>query len=192
MATIRSNIPEKAQQYLQDVFSDAERGVYRAMVKTSMVGESRVKGAMEKEAYDTGRLLRSVTSQIKKLPDELRLTIGSNLEYALAVEEGRKPGKWPNLNALVKWTARKLRQKGVNARVNVTFDQLKQMAKKKNKGGGASTQAKVARQHLSFLYLVGRKIAKKGIREKLIFKRIEEGLLAYFRAEAMKELSSFR
>ena len=195
MVRVRSDIPQKAEQYLQETFSQAEAAVRRAMVKTSLVGESRVKGIMEREAYDTGRLLRSVTSEIKRMPNEIRLIIGSNLEYAPMVEHGRKPGSghgknFPNLNALVKWTGRKLRQQGISARVNITFDQLKEMAKTKKKSGEASSQAKIARKHLSFVYLVGRKIATKGIREKHIFKRIEEGLLAYFRAEALKELNS--
>ena len=38
----------------------------------------------------------------------------------------------------------------------------------------------------------GRKIATRGIKQKLIFKRIEDGLLAFFRAEAQKELNLVR
>lgn len=192
MVQVRSNIPEKAQEYLQELLSETERVAYRAAVKTSLVGESRVKGIMQKEAYDTGRLLRSVTSEIKQSPDELKLIIGSNLEYAVTVEYGRKKGKWPNLTALVKWTGRKLREKGINARVNITFDQLKQMAGGKRKNGQASKQSEIARKHLSFVYAVGMNISKKGIKEKLIFKRIEDGLLGYFRNELQKELQSLR
>ncbi len=192
MVFIRSDIEQKSKAWLADVERQTEAAVYRAMVKTGLVGEARVKGIMQKEAYDTGRLLRSVAFSIIKGKDELRLILGSNLEYALYVEEGRKPGKWPSLNGLVKWVGRKMREKGINARVNVTFDQLKQMAKEKNKTGAASTQAKIARQQLAMLYLVGRKIATKGIRQKLIFKRIEDGLLAYFRAEVQRELNSIR
>lgn len=192
MVVVRSDIAEKGQKYIQELSKQVDAAVYRAAVRTGLVGESRVKGIMEREAFDTGRLLRSVTTQIIKGNDQLRLLIGSNLDYALFVEEGRKPGKWPNVNDLVGWVARKLRKQGINARVNVTFDQLKQMAKSKKKSGEISSQAKIARQHLAALYLIGRKIATKGIRQKLIFKRIEDGLLRFFRAEVQKEIDSLQ
>lgn len=188
MVIVRSDIVPKAQAFLKDVERQAEAAVLKAMIRTSIVGEKRVKGVMQKEAYDTGRLLRSVTSEIQRGNDEIRLILGSNLEYAIHVEEGRKPGKWPNVNALLKWVGRQLRHKGINTRVNVTLEQLKQMAR--TGGKPATDQQKAYRKHLEVLYLVGRKIATKGIRGKLIFKRLEEGLLAYFRQEAQKELNA--
>lgn len=192
MATVRTNIAQKGQEWLQDVERQVEAAVYRALVKTGLIGESRVKGAIQKEAYDTGRFLRSVTWQIVKGNDDLRLILGSNLDYSIDIELGRKAGKWPNLNAMVKWVGRKMREKGINARVNVSFEQLKAMARGDKKRKKPTAQQKVARQQLSMLYLVGRKIATKGIREKMIFKRIEDGLLSYFRAEVQKELNLIR
>lgn len=188
MVTFKSDIPEKADKWLKDIEKHAEAATRRAMVKTGLVGEIRVKAIIEKEAYDTGAGLRSVHHTITKKGDELRLSLSASAAHMIFVEEGRKPGKWPNLNALVKWVGRQLRRKGVNTRVNVTFDQLKQLARTGGRPANAAQQA--ARQHLAMLYLVGRKIATRGIKEKMIFKRLEAGMLAFFRAELLKELKS--
>lgn len=192
MVTIKSNIEQVAVQWAKDAEKKLAAAVHRALTKTGMVGEARIKGIIEKEAYDTGRFLRSVNSVIYVSPDNMRLVIGTDVAYAIYLEHGRKPGKWPNLDALVKWVGRRLREKGVNATVNVTFDQLKEMAKTRGKKGGSTAKAKVAREHLAALYLIGRKIATKGIREKLIFKRIEDGLLAYFRSQLQTEINALQ
>jgi hypothetical protein len=189
MIVVRSDIVQKSDQYLKELEKQAEAAVLRAMIRTSLVGEKRVKGIAEREAYDTGRFLRSIKSDIRRSADEMILTIGSNLDYAITLEHGRKPGKWPNLDALTSWVGRMLRRKGLNTRVNVSFDQLKTLARV-GKGNKATEQQKAYRKHLEVLFLVGRKIATKGVRQKLIFKRLEEGLLAYFRVEAQKELDA--
>lgn len=187
MVKIQSNIEQVADEWLEDVEQQVEDATYRAMVKTGLVGEARVKSIVEKEAHDTGRLLRSINAEIKKSGVNMELVIGTNLEYAVYLEEGRKPGKWPNLDALTKWVGRKLREQGVATRVNIKFDQLKQLAR--TNGKKATKQQQAYRAHLSALYLIGRKIATKGIRGKYIFKRLEDGLLAYFRKELADELS---
>src|SRR5436305_974333 len=110
MVTIRSDIPEKGDEWLQGLQKQVEDIVYRALVKAALLGEQQVKGIIEKEAYDTGRLLRSVTSTILKSPYLMRLVLGTNLDYAIFVEQGRKPGKWPNLDALVSWCGRHMRR----------------------------------------------------------------------------------
>lgn len=190
MVVIRSNIVPEADRYISRIGAHVEAAVLRAAQRTALLGEARVKSIIEKEAYDTGRFLRSVTSKILREGDLLRIIIGSALEYAIFIEKGRKPGRWPNLDALVAWVGRKLRKQGINARVNVTFDQLLELARSGHKP--ATAQQKAYRQQLAAIYLIGRKIATKGIREKLIFKRIQDGLLAYFRAEAQKELKLIR
>lgn len=187
MVVIRSNLVPRAQAYLKALEKQAEAAIYQAMIKTAVVGEARVKGIIEKEAYDTGRLLRSVNSKITHSPNQLKLVIGTNLEYAYYLEHGRKPGKFPNLDALVKWVGRKLRRQGIGTRVNVSFDQLKALAK-----SAKGEQKKAYRAHLSAVYLIGRKIATKGVREKFIFKRLEDGLLAYFRKQAYDQLRSIQ
>ncbi len=187
MVTIRSNIPEMAEKWAQVTRQAILDAVYRAMVRTALEGESRLKSIIEKEAYDTGRFLRSVNSKIYVSPQELRLIIGSALGYAINIEEGRKPGKWPNISELIKWVGRKLRRQGINTRVNVTLDQLKALAKT---GGKAPTEAQKAyRMHLSALFLIGRKIATKGVKEKLFFARMQQQILAFFHAEVQNELN---
>ena len=188
MIVVKSNIVEKADDFLSELERLMEAGVHRALVKTAIVGETRVKGIVEREAYDTGRFLRSVTSTISKGANDLKLVLGTNLDYAVDIEFGRKPGKWPNLDDIVKWCGRKLRAKGVNTRVNVTYDELKALARTGRKKPTAQQEA--YRTHLSFVFLVGRKIATRGIRQKLIFKRIEPGLLAYFRTLVERELDA--
>lgn len=191
MVRVRSNIGSEAEKWLKEQEVDLRGAVMLAMKRTQLTGEARIKGIIEKEAHDTGRFLRSITSNISTEADQIILAIGTNLEYAVAIEEGRKPGKWPNLNALVKWVGRKLREKGINARVNITFDQLKAMARSGNgKKKKKNSEAVIARQHLAMLYLVGRKIATKGIRQKLIFKRIEAGLQAYLADQIAKEIKA--
>jgi hypothetical protein len=190
MVTIKSNISEKGDEFFNRIDKQMELAVTRAMTRTALLGEARVKSIMEKEAYDTGRLLRSVVSKIIKSPDLMRLVIGSNLSYAAAIEQGRKPGKWPNLDALTAWVGRKLRQNGVNAKVNVTFDQLKALAR--TGGKKATKQQQAYRKQLAVIYLVGRKISTKGIRQKLIFQRIQDGLLAWFRQEVQKEIKAIK
>lgn len=186
MVKVKSNIDKVAGDWEKELKALVEGAVRRAMTKTGLVGESRAKGVLEREAFDTGRLLRSVNSIIDESGGELRLSIGTALEYAVAIEEGRKPGKFPNATAIVQWSGRQMRRRGMNARVNVTLDQLKQMAR--TNGKPATKQQKVYREQLAMAYLVGRKIATKGIRGKYIFKRLEDGLLAYFRKELEQEL----
>lgn len=190
MVTIRSNVVPAAEAYLKLKQKQIEDAAFRALSRTGIVAEARVKSIIEKEAYDTGRLLRSVKSTIYRSANELRLVVGTNLVYAFFVEFGRKPGKWPNLDALTAWVGRKLRRQGINARVNVTFDQLKELAR--THGKPASAQQRAYRLQLTAIYLIGRKIATKGIRQKLIFRRIQDGVLAYFRVQLARELSLIR
>lgn len=190
MVKVQSDIVAVGDRMLDSLDKKTESAIFRAMQQTGLVGEARVKGIMEKEAYDTGRALRSVTHTVRREGDIMRLVVGTALEYVIAIEKGRKPGKWPNLDALTKWVGRKLRKEGVNTRVNVTFNQLKELAR--TGGKPATAQQKAYRTHLTVLYLVGRKIATRGIRGKMIFQRIQDGLLAYFRAQAQKELNLIR
>lgn len=182
---IVSTIPQAAEAYIKSLEKQADAAVHRSLTKTALIGEARVKGIIEKEAYDTGELLRSVNSFIIKYPNAQKLVVQASAAHGINVEEGRKPGKWPNLNALTKWVGRKLREQGVNTRVNISFDQLKALA-----ASSKGKQKDAYRLHLSVLYMVGRKIATKGIRQKLIFKRIEAGLLRYFRDTLVKEFQS--
>lgn len=186
MAKITSNARQVGKQLRTGVEKRVVDGTRRAMTKTALVGESRIKGIVQREAFDTGMLLRSINSVIDQLPNEMKMTIGTNLEYAYFIEFGRKPGKFPNLDALVGWTARKLKAQGINTRVNVSFSQLQDLAR--TGGKRATKQQQAYRAHLSAIYLIGRKIATKGIEQKLIFTRVQNGLLRFFRNELIKQL----
>lgn len=180
-----STIPQKADAYFKALEKKVDDAVYRAMVKTGISAEAKAKRIIELEAYDTGELLRSVNSYVARVPNSMALVVQASAEHGINIEKGRKPGKWPNLNALTKWVGRKLRERGVNTRVNLTFDQLKALAK-----SSTGAQKNAYRTHLSMLYVIGRKIATKGIREKLIFKRIQSAVLKEFRANLMTEFQS--
>jgi hypothetical protein len=119
------------------------------------------------------------------MPTKIVGRIFSELDYAINVEEGRKPGSFPNVDALVAWTGRKLKAQGINTRVTVTFDQLKQLAK-----DATGEQKKAYRQHLAFIYLAGRKIATKGIKAKRIFRSSKRDIENIFHKELEKEFKA--
>lgn len=64
----------------------------------------RLKEQIEQDSYDLGNYANSITYR-KVKPGVVE--VGSPLEYAPVLEYGRKPGKFPNLDALVGRTARK-------------------------------------------------------------------------------------
>ena len=159
------------------------KAVTRAFGKTGIQGEEAAKKNAQRRSFDTGAFHRSIEHEIEQLPQSVLLSVHSDLEYAQFIEEGREPGKFPNLDALVGWTGRKLKSQGINTVTQSSFDNLKQLAK------NATGQKKAAfRQHLAFIYLVGRKIATKGIEEKRIFADIERALRRFFLQELSKEI----
>ncbi len=66
--------------------------------------ETEVKKQMNFDSYDLGNLAGSINT--RKINSNT-VEVGTNLLYWLVREEGREPGKFPNLDALVGWTARK-------------------------------------------------------------------------------------
>ena len=187
---IKSNLPEASKAFLKEIERRAQQAALRAARTAGIRGEALAKRAIAKEAHDTGEGLNSVTHDVVLLPNSVRLAVFAAAEHMYFVEHGRKPGKWPNLDALTKWVGRKLREQGLNTRVNITFDQLKALAKSTGKRGTPTASTKAARAHMQALYLIGRKIANKGIKEKLIFKQIEAEILRLFRVELIKELKA--
>lgn len=89
---------------IDKVIADVEKKSGNALLKVWMYLEQKIKKQVEKDSYDTGQLARSITTQ--KISDE-KVVVGTNLEYALIREYGRRPWKFPPLQALVGWTARK-------------------------------------------------------------------------------------
>lgn len=75
-----------------------------ALKKCWMYLEWKLKEQMYTDSFDTGHLAESITTQ---QVSETKVVVGTNLEYALVREYGRRPWKFPPLDALVWWTARK-------------------------------------------------------------------------------------
>lgn len=75
-----------------------------ALKKVWSVLEEAIRYELESDSYDTGDLVDSVNSKLVRTG---LVEVGSNKEYALAREHWRRPGKYPNFDALVGWAARK-------------------------------------------------------------------------------------
>ena len=89
---------------IDKVLADVEKKSWNALLKVWMYLEQKIKQEVQKDSYDTGQLARSINTQ--KVSDE-KVVVGTNLEYALVREYGRKPWRFPPLQALVGWSARK-------------------------------------------------------------------------------------
>ncbi|HEV7282299.1 MAG TPA: hypothetical protein VGN57_19005 [Pirellulaceae bacterium] len=187
---IKSNIPQVAEAYFKKLEKDAQQAAVRAMRSTMIHGEGKAKRIIAAEAYDTGEGLRSVTHDITVRDSRVTGHLFAAAPHMWWVEHGRKPGSFPNLDAMTKWVGRKLKERGVNTRVNLTYEQLKALAT--TGGKKATAQQKAYREHLSALYLIGRSIATRGTKEKRIFARLEAELLSFYRAEVMAELKKLR
>lgn len=108
---------------------------------------SKLKEQVEKDSYDLGNLANSITYR-KARPGVVE--VGSNLVYAPVREYGRKPGTFPNLDALVGRTARK----------------------KMIKGGATQSYDSLHYTDKGVVFLVARAIATRGIEGKYTFKKV--------------------
>lgn len=75
-----------------------------ALKKVWMVLEQAIRYELESDSYDTGTLASSINT---KLVRSGVVEVGTNLEYALAREHGRRPWTYPNFDALAAWAGRK-------------------------------------------------------------------------------------
>lgn len=75
-----------------------------ALMKCWEYLEWKIRDEIKIDSYDTSKLADSINT--KKVSDT-KVIVGTNLKYALVREYGRKPWKFPPLQALVWWTARK-------------------------------------------------------------------------------------
>lgn len=76
----------------------------RAFHKVGYVVEGAAKiGA----PVDRGRLRASITSEMDSAAVPKWVQIGTNVEYAPYVHEGRPPGKFPPMDKIAAWAARK-------------------------------------------------------------------------------------
>lgn len=89
---------------IDKVIKDIEIKSWKALMKCWTYLEWKLKEEVGKDSYDTGQLARSINTH--KISDT-KVVVWSNLEYALVREYWRKPWKFPPLDALVGWSARK-------------------------------------------------------------------------------------
>ena len=75
-----------------------------ALKKCWLYLEWKIKEQMKEDSYDTWHLAESINTQ---KVDDNKVIVWTNLEYALIREYGRRPWKFPPLDVLVWWTARK-------------------------------------------------------------------------------------
>ena len=75
-----------------------------ALMKCWLYLEGKIRDEMQRDSYDTWKLAESINTQ---RVSENKIVVWTNLEYALVREYGRRPWKFPPLQALVWWTARK-------------------------------------------------------------------------------------
>ena len=80
-----------------------ERDATKALLYCGEYLQGKLREQIEIDSYDTGDLSRSIT--YRQL-DGNTVEVGTSLEYAPIREYGRKPGTYPNFNALVWWAAR--------------------------------------------------------------------------------------
>ena len=75
-----------------------------ALLKSWEYLAGKIQEQLKQDSYDLWTLAGSVESQLVK---HGLVEVGSALEYAPVMEYGRKPWKFPPLDALVGWTSRK-------------------------------------------------------------------------------------
>ena len=106
----------------------------------------KFKEEVSKDSYDTGQLARSITY----MKDKDWVLVWTNLEYALVREYWRKPWKFPPLQALVGWSARKGM---ISWWATTRYDDLHYTDK-------------------GTIYVIARAIARNGIQGKHTFERV--------------------
>lgn len=88
-----------------------------ALKKVGQVLEEAIKYELESDSYDTGTLASRVNT---KLVRSGVVEVGTNLEYALAREHGRRPWTYPNFDAIAKWAG----GKGITQWATAKYDDL--------------------------------------------------------------------
>lgn len=113
---------------------------------------------------NTGALSDSITLDITENGSTVRMTI-SMLDYGKFVNDGRKAGTFPNVQAIREW----VKSKGIRM-------------KKKPKGLSLDKEIK------TLSYLIGRKIKKDGIKPKKFIPTID---IQSIRLEILRELKQY-
>ena len=87
---------------VKSMINDIQKWSEKALLYCWEYLASKIQEEVSIDSYDTGQLARSITY----VKDEDWVLVWTNLEYALVREYGRRPWKFPPLDALVWWTAR--------------------------------------------------------------------------------------
>lgn len=136
-------------KYYADIelmLKDIEKQSDKALLYCGEYLASKLQEEISRDSYDTGALARSITYM--KTKDGV--IVGSNLQYALVRENGRRPWKFPPLDALVGWTARK----GM-----IT-------------GGATQRYDNLHYTDKGVIYVIARAIAERGIQGKHTFENV--------------------
>ena len=136
---------EGVDKFIKQVKMDANK----ALLYCGEYLQGKLREQLSIDSYDTGALARSVTY---RLVEDGVVEVGTNLEYASIREYGRKPGRFPNLDALVGWSAR---HGMITGGATQKYDELHY----KDKG---------------VIFLVARAIARRGIQGKHTFENVYE------------------
>lgn len=136
---------EGVDKFIKQVKMDANK----ALLYCGEYLQGKLREQLSIDSYDTGALARSVTY---RLVEDGVVEVGTNLEYAAIREYGRKPGRFPNLDALVGWSAR---HGMITGGATQRYDELHY----KDKG---------------VIFLVARAIARRGIQGKHTFENVYE------------------
>lgn len=142
---MRYNTVKGVDKFIRDLKADTNK----ALLYCGEYLQGKLREQLEVDSYDTGNLARSVT--YRQIKDGL-VEVGTNLEYAAVREYGRKPGTFPNLDALVGWTAR---HGMITGGASMKYDDLHYIDK-------------------GTIYVIARAIAIKGIKGKHTFEKVYE------------------
>ena len=135
------------QNALNKFIKNTEKKSDRALMYCWEYLAGKIQEQMKIDSYDLGTLERSITWQ--KVRTGL-VEVGSGLDYAVIREYGRQPWRFPPLDALVGWTARKGM---ISADKSARYDDLYYMDK-------------------GVVFVIARSIARKGIKGKHTFQNV--------------------
>lgn len=89
---------------IDNLISMVQKNSGEALKKCWLYLEWKIKEQIAVDSYDTWQLAESINTQ--QISDN-KVIVGTNLVYWLVREYGRKPWKFPPLDVLVGWAARK-------------------------------------------------------------------------------------
>ena len=100
--------------------NNVRQGVQREVGHSALSIQSRARRLLRLHgAIATNRLRSSIN--IRYTTDRLGAVIGTNVNYAGDVEEGQKPGRWPNVGDLMRWVQKKIVRSPMKEVRRITF-----------------------------------------------------------------------